>query len=49
MREYGIPILMVVGEKEEQTESVSIRYRNGEQRIFSIAEAADLFRADAFR
>jgi threonyl-tRNA synthetase len=47
--EEGIPLVMVVGPQEEQSQSVSLRYRDGRQQQLTVKEAAAVLRDDAFR
>ena len=48
-REAGIPILLAVGQREADNETVSLRYRNGLQKLLSLDQAVNVLRADAFR
>jgi threonyl-tRNA synthetase len=45
----GIPIMMIIGQQEESSQSISLRYRDGKQVVMTVIEAMNAIRADAFR
>jgi threonyl-tRNA synthetase len=47
-REAGIPVLIVVGAREAQAETVSLRRNDGEQTALPLAEAIERLRPGAF-
>ncbi len=48
-RNAGIPILIVVGEREARDGTVSLRHGDGSQQVLEASAAAELLKADAFR
>jgi threonyl-tRNA synthetase len=48
-REQGIPILLALGRREAEAETVALRRRDGSQEILPLAAVADALRAEAFR
>jgi len=48
-REAGIPILAAVGKREASERSVSIRRRDGTQKVMALAAAANVLKAEATR
>jgi threonyl-tRNA synthetase len=48
-RENGIPVLIAVGAREAERETVSLRYRDGRQEVLPLAGAIEALRPQAFR